>query len=430
MTLTSSPKSFLIATWEGGGCVTPALTVARKLLARGHRVRVMSDHCNRPECEASGAVFVPWTTAPSRPNRDRATDPMQDWLAPDPVEALKRCFDGVFTGPALAYARDVIAELRREPADLVITIELLFGVQAGCEAIGQPYVCFAPNVSLFPLPGVPPMGPGLAPAANDEERALHAEIAVQTIALFDHGLPALNAARAELGLAALAHVADQPKASLSVLLATARAFDFAPDVLPPGVQYVGPQLGEPAWAEPVTMGADPRPLVLVSFSTTFQDHAAVVQRVVDALADLPARGIVTLGGSLRPGEIQPAANVQVLGSARHDALMAQAALVVTHGGHGTVARSLAHRRPLLVMPHGRDQADNGARVAARGAGLMLMPTASTQEIRTALERLLSDPAFSHAADRLGRAVAAEAENSPIVEVLEGLAVPAREVCVA
>ena len=31
--------SFLFATWEGGGSVTPALTVARKLRARGHRVR-------------------------------------------------------------------------------------------------------------------------------------------------------------------------------------------------------------------------------------------------------------------------------------------------------------------------------------------------------------------------------------------------------
>ncbi len=44
-----TPKHFLFTTWEGGGSVTPALTVVRKLVARGHRVRVMSDRCNRPE---------------------------------------------------------------------------------------------------------------------------------------------------------------------------------------------------------------------------------------------------------------------------------------------------------------------------------------------------------------------------------------------
>jgi len=419
---TSAPRSFLIATWEGGGSVAPALTVARKLIARGHRVRVMSDACNRPECEASGATFVAWARAPSRPNRDRSSDPMQDWLAPDPVEGLKRCFDGLFTGRALDYARDVITELEAEPADLVLTIEVLFGVQAGCEAIGQPYACLSPNISLFPMPGTPPMGPGLAPAATDAERALHAEIAEQTIALFDYGLPALNAARTALGLEPLKHLADQPKRACATLLATARAFDFAPQALPDGIRYVGPQLDQPAWAEPVegARADDQRPLVVVAFSTTFQDHAGVVQRVVDALAALPVRGVVTLGGSLGAEEVRACANVEIVHSARHDELMRQSALVVTHGGHGTVARALSHRRPMLVMPHGRDQADNGVRVAARGAGLMLPPTASTGEIRDAITRLLSEPQFAEAADRLGRDVAAEAEGSEVVQLLESL----------
>src|SRR3712207_969983 len=67
-------KSFLFATWEGGGSVTPALTVAKKLSDRGHRVRVMSDRCNRPEAEAAGAIFVPWTRAPSRLDRSKDSD--------------------------------------------------------------------------------------------------------------------------------------------------------------------------------------------------------------------------------------------------------------------------------------------------------------------------------------------------------------------
>ena len=48
MPKSQASKSYLLATWEGGGSVAPMLTLARKLRARGHHVRVMSDACNRP----------------------------------------------------------------------------------------------------------------------------------------------------------------------------------------------------------------------------------------------------------------------------------------------------------------------------------------------------------------------------------------------
>ncbi|RAK60745.1 glycosyltransferase [Phenylobacterium hankyongense] len=416
------PQSFLIATWEGGGSVPPALTVARKLVERGHAVRVMSDACNGPEALATGAAFTPWTRAPSRADRTRASELLQDWRHPGP-DGLRQTLDALWTGPALRYAEDVIEALRRDPVDLVVTSEMLFGVAAGCEAVGQRFACLAANLSLVPIPGVPPFGPGLAPAKTEEDRALHGEIAQFTVNLFDHGLPALNAARAGLGLAPLPHTLDQLEAAERTLLATARAFDFAPDQLPERIRYVGPQLDNPGWAEPWTSpfpADDRRPLVLAGFSTTFQNHAAVLQRIIDAAAALPVRLVVTLGGSIAPDELRPADNTRLLASASHDAVMREAALVVTHGGHGTVMRALIHRRPLLVIPHGRDQNDNAIRVTERAAGLSLLPDAGEAEIRGALQRLLAEPAFVAGAERLGAAVAHEAANSPVVEELEAL----------
>jgi len=423
--MTNSParKSYLIATWEGGGSVAPSLTLARKLRARGHRVRVMSDACNRAEAEAAGAEFMPWTNAPSRPDRNPESDPVRDWEYDGPA-GLMQVMDAVWSGPAQAYAQDLMAELRREPADLVITHEYMFGVIIGCQALGQPYCLFMANVSFFPMPGVPPIGPGLPPARNEAERAMHAEITQGVMQMFDHALPAVNAARAALGLPALDHTIDLVADSRGTLLATSRAFDFAPETLPDGVRYVGPQLDEPAWAEPWASpwpASGGPPLVLVSFSTTFQNHAPVLQRVIDALAALPANAVVTLGGSIRPEALTPAPNVLVVESAPHDAVMAQAALVVTHGGHGTVARALRHSRPMLVLPHGRDQGDNAVRVTERGAGLSLPPSASVEDIRSAIARLLEEPEFTGAARRLGDAVARETVDSPVVEVLESLA---------
>lgn len=415
--------NFIIATWEGGGSVTPMLTVAAKLVAAGHRVRVMSDRVNRFEAEATGAAFVPWTRAPSRTDRSRDSDIFRDWEV-DPQEGFSRVLHRIMTGPALAYAQDIVEELEREPADLAVVNEMLFGPMVGCEGAGQRFALLTCNVSLFPVDGVPPLGPGLLPAANDADRALHAEIAAGHRALLDSGLPAVNAARAAFGLKPLAHLMDQHLAAERILLGTSEAFDFAPARLPAHMRYVGPQLADPAWAAPWASpwpADDRRPLALVGFSTTFQGHIGVLQKIIDAAADLPVRLLVTLGDTIAPEELSPAANCRLIHSAPHNAVMAEATLVVTHGGHGTVTRALMHGKPQIVVPHGRDQADNAVRVAARGAGLVVTADSEIAAFRAAIEAVLTDPAYTRAAGRLGLQVAEDVRNSPVVAELEELA---------
>ena len=421
MTKDEGGARYLLATWEGGGSVGPVLTVARKLAERGHKVRVMSDRCNRPEAEAAGAEFVPWRRAPSRIDRSVASDVFRDWEVDTPDAQIGRVIDRIMTGPALAYAEDVIEELQREPADLVVSNEMLFGVMAGCEAIGQKFALLTCNISLFPMAGVPPLGPGLLPPRNERERAQHDEVAEATRALFDSGLPALNAARTALGLAPVATLADQHAAAEALLLGTSRAFDFAPAELPSGIHYVGPQLDDPAWAAPWNSpwaADDLRPLVLVAFSTTFQDHVDVLQRIIDGAARLPVRLLVTLGDTIPSDALRPAENCRLVHSAPHNRVMAEASLVVTHGGHGTVAKALSLLKPLLIVPHGRDQNDNAARVTARGAGLVLSSASPAEAFRAAIERLLGEAGFAAAARALGSQVANDAANSPVVDTLE------------
>ena len=393
----SRKGSYLLATFEGGGSVAPFITIARKLLAEGHSVRIMSDAANRAEVESIGAGFIPWTAAPSRIARGRAAD----------------------------YAADVIAELEREPADLVVANDMLLGVQMGCEAVGQPFVALACNVMPYPIvPGIPPMGPGLLPAVTAEDHALHAEIRAGTMAVFDSRLGVYNAARARFGLAPLDHLMDQVFAAERFLLATARVFDFVPEEVPEFIAYVGPQLDDNVWSKPWTnpfAEDDTRPLVLVGFSTTFQNHAAVMQRVVDALSELPVRAVVTLGGSIRPDEIKAAANTAVVHSAPHHELMREARLVVTHGGHGTVMKALVHECPMLVIPHGRDQVDNAARITHRGAGLSLAPDADVATLRASLRHLLEEPVFAANAARLGRSIREEMAGVRVEHVLAALA---------
>jgi len=70
---------YLIAHWEGGGNTPPMLSVARRLLARGHQVRVISDPLNEDDVRAAGASFVSWTRAPHRSDKSIESDPLHDW---------------------------------------------------------------------------------------------------------------------------------------------------------------------------------------------------------------------------------------------------------------------------------------------------------------------------------------------------------------
>jgi UDP:flavonoid glycosyltransferase YjiC (YdhE family) len=139
------------------------------------------------------------------------------------------------------------------------------------------------------------------------------------------------------------------------------------------------------------------------------------------MTGLSIRGFVTLGDTISRADIRAGENVHLAHSAPHGAVMREANLVVTHGGHGTVTRALLHRLPMLIIPHGRDQNDNSVRVTERGAGLSVAASASTDEIRDAVSRLLSDPTFAVSAAALGDAVARDVARSPIVPELESLA---------
>lgn len=420
--LTNTHRRILFTTWEGGGTVGPFIVAATRLMKRGHHVRFQCDEASRADAETAGLEFRPWCEAPNRLNRSPATCPVRDWEASSPQEGIQRLMDKLMFGRSLDYARDVIAELEREPADLVVTSEMLPGVMAACESRGQRFAVLASNLCFYPIPGMPAFGPGLPPPRNREEEEIHEQIRAATIGMFDHGLESLNHTRRVLKLPPLIHATDQIHAAERFLLGTSRAFDFPIARLPEFIRYVGPLLEDvpategwsPPWPE-----FDPRPLVLVGFSTTYQNHAGVLQAVMDAMAGMHARGLVTLC-QVSPGDVNPPPNACVVSHLPHDVVMRDASLIITHGGHGTVMRALKHRKPLLIMPHGRDQDENAIRVTERGAGLNIPASSAVERIREAIRSLLDNPAFTNAASRLGEAINREPEDQAVEDMLEEL----------
>jgi MGT family glycosyltransferase len=393
----------------------------RALVDRGHDVTVLAEDSTEADVRATGATFRPWVQGLNRPDRRPEHDPYRDWEVTNPLQLFARLVDTQFVGPAPGYLADVQAAIAAQRPDAVLCSQFAFGAMIGAEAAGVPFAVLMPNVYLLPCAGLPPLGLGFQPAHGPVGRLRDRLVGGLSRRTFDRrGLDRLNALRAEHGLAPLATFWDQVHRAQRELVMTSPDFDF-PGTLPDGAVYVGPVLDDPAWAQPWAPPPGEGPLVLVALSSTFQDQVAVLQRVVDALATLPVRGLVTTGPALSPADLRAAPNVAVVASAPHSQVLAHAAAVVTHGGHGTVVKALAAGVPLVVAPHGRDQADNAARVTARGAGVAVKRTATPAALAAAVRTVLDGPGYRAGAERLGAAIRRDAASGALVRELEAVA---------
>ena len=414
-------KRYLFAIIDGGGTVPADTSVIRAMVGRGHDVRVLADRVLAPDIERTGAEHIPWDRAPQRPDLDPRNVILKDWDAKTPFEAFARVRDGAMTGPAALFAADVRAELQRRPADAVVGNFFVFGAQIAAEAEGLPFAFLVSNLLSFPGSGTPPLGPGLKPARGRLGRARDSAITRLMARVFDKGLGDLNAARRANGLEPITSVLENFERADRLLLMTSRGFEYESFTPPPNVRIVGPRLDDPAWVGDWTPPAGDEPLVLVGMSSTYMDHADVLQRAATALGELPVRGLITTGPAVDPEEIDAPANVTVVQRAPHSEVMRHASAVVTHAGHGTVIKALAAGVPVLAMPLGRDQLDNAARVQHHGAGLRLKPKAKPAAIAAALRRVLDEPSYAAGAERLAATIAAETASDRAVEELEQLA---------
>lgn len=401
----------LCISWGSAGNLSPVLTAGRQLNRSGHRVRVMADPAMRGEVEAAGFPFVGWSSAPTGADADPA----------DFVD-LPDLFRKTLFAPAGAYAADALGEIRRIPTDAVLGLDLLIGCALAAEAAKVPHAILSPHVSLRPLPGLPPVASGLTPPRTAEEHAAVNAATDAIVSAMEQGRPILNKARRDLGLLPVASAFDYFDRADRVLLAISQAFDFEADMLPSNYRYIGPLLDEPGWSRsgPSVWPETKRPRVLIAGSTGAQNQTDLLQRIVRAFGTVEAEAILTTGPNVRAEDLAVPGNVRVVAAASHDVLMAEADLVVSQGGHGTVSRALLHGVPLLVMPMGRDQADNAARVEARGAGLRLAADASETDIAAAMRRLLAERRFRDAASALSAAMRADIDAVGLVREIEAM----------
>ena len=314
---------FLIATPGFTGHATPELTLARRLVRRGHAVSVYAPAELERQVAAAGAVHLPFAAFQLRRHSEAV-----------PLAEQIRQGARHFESPALA--EELVDLLQRERVDVAVIDYLLAAAFTAAERV--PTACVLP---VLYTPWALWYGQHV----------------------YDDG-----AARAALGLGE-ASTALASSAKL-VLVFSTRRFDFPiRGRRDRRVEYVGrmidPEL--PRWDSPWPPD-DRRPLVLVSPSSLYRrQRPAQLQQILDALGELPVRVLATLGLDANGDTLQAPANAVVRNWVPHEAALPGATLVVTNGGHNTVLAALAHRRPGPgLSAHARAGVERQARRGVRG----------------------------------------------------------------
>lgn len=348
----------VLVTWDGGGNVPPAFAIAAELAARGHGIRVLGHRSQRSAIEAAGHEAV-------------AVRETRDFVVGDthPAREMIATFSDRGTG------RDLVAELARRPADLVVVDALTFGALDAARSSGTRYAVlehFLDGYYQSLLRG--PLGLVLRAQGLRPGRSLRAA-AVRVVT----SLPELDRVR-------------------------------------PGgtVRQVGPLV---TW-KPRVSG---EPTVLVSLSTFgYPAMRERLQDAIDACDGLSARVVVTTGPHVDPASLRARSGVELHRYVPHDELMPRATVVVGHGGHGTAMRALAHDAPVVVLPLDprSDHRLVGRTLERVDAGRLVPPSGGPDAIATALGALLADGPHRAAAARLGSAVRSSDGAAGAADALE------------
>lgn len=351
--------------WSGGGNLPPSLGIARVLTERNHTVAFAGRPEMVPRVKTAGLRAIEITQAYEQVDRY----PQGSFLT------RMSCY---LTSPAVeAQVRSIVAA---EAPDIVLID------------------------AMFPA--------ALAQAAGFDRpaAALVHTFVFRQVEMWRKMFTTLDGMRQQAGFPGLPPLDDLWRPRERIISTSLGEFD-APPI--PGwdmVRHAGPVLEDERFAVPAVLPwqvDDPTPLVMVSFSTGFeQRNVDKIQCTLDALADFPVHVVATTGGIVAPNELASPRNAVILDYAAHDPIMQRAALVVTHGGHGTAMRALRHGVPMVVIPGlAGDQPFVAAAVQEWGCGRALPGDASVDAIRAAAHDVLATPSFKENAEQRSTALA-------------------------
>jgi len=395
------------------GLPTRMVPIARALADRGHEVAVFNP-APAPGKLIAGAGLTN-LSMPARGMPDLAADLTQVSEAWD----VEHFFGGVYTQEE--YVREAVA----------VYVELLRDYGPGMVVDSfEPIACLAARILKVPLATV--LQGNIHPAS----RGFLWWESVRPAAL-PSAAAFFNKVASEYGLPPAERCVDWMAGDLSLIVGTPETDPVAANA---EVRYIGPMVFQPgdatlpAWVDKLN---GEQPLIWVysgnpryAAVATPCDSIVVIRAAIEALAKAPVQVVLTTGYQDLPEE------VGVLPPNFHHAayvpglLMAKRCdLMVHHGGHSSVMTGLLAGTPAVIIPTITERESNARRLAALGAGEVVIPVAGAggekridaAEFGNKVRRVLGEPSYRQSAQRVAESMRQFGGARAAAEQIEGFA---------
>jgi rhamnosyltransferase subunit B len=347
------------------GDVHPFIALGAALKARGHRATILTNPIFQPLIEAQGIGFLPVGTAEEA---NAAIANPELWHLRKGFKVLAQVIV-----PAIAQIYRLIE--RHADANTVVAFSsLAIGARVAQEKLGVPSasVHLQPSIiRTFADQGM--MGNVRLSASRPKWFKQGLFRLVDALILDRHVKQPLNEFRATLGLAPVDRVMHRWIHSPQLVIAFFPEWFAAAQPDWPGNTHA---VGFPLWdadgeAAPLAeaeefLNAGAAPIIFTpgSAGSTMQRF---FKESVKAAGQLGLRAmLVTNYPEQVPQNLPP--NIRVFGYLPFSQVLPRAALLVYHGGVGTLAQGIKAGIPHLVVPHGYDQFDSGWRIEQLGLG--------------------------------------------------------------
>lgn len=407
------------------GDLHPYLGLALGLQARGHKPVLATSAYHRRTIAAAGVEFQairPDITFNDKEHYRRLNEPKR---------GLERVLREVMLPVLRTTYDDLLAVVQTDGgADLLISQLLIFAAPLIAEKIGIPWVATELQPGAFLSAHDPPV---LAPIpALAKLRRLGAPFHRTLFRILQ--FPArvwcepVRQLRRELGLQPVAdpiftgrHASQLVLALFSRLIGQPQP-DWPAQTLVTGFPfYEEPGASLPPELRQFLAAGEP-PLIFTLGSSVVWDAGSFYVESAAAAQKLGKRAVLLVGDDpLNNPRESLSEHLLAVPYAPYVHLFPRASAIVHQGGIGTTGQALRAGKPMLVIPYGGDQFDNGARVERLGVGRVLRRNHYRAErVAVELQQLLESPTYLKNAATIGRKIQEDNGVQAACEAIEKL----------
>ncbi|MBI4853014.1 MAG: glycosyltransferase family 1 protein [Acidobacteria bacterium] len=273
------------------------------------------------------------------------------------------------------YTKSIIKHIEKNKPDMMVTDFAFYPAYIASEVNNIP--CATVYHSGLPFKGklVPPFASGLPIGENAYD--LGKKFFPYQKFILDRLNRRINRVRKTFGLSEIAaEMFLSPYSKWLNLVTSAEAIEAPRYNLTENTFFIGPCFENRKQESndfPFDKLSKDKYKVYVSLGTVFNNKPWVFEKIIKALGNKnDYQVIISAGGAYsKLSTCTMPENVLLFPRVPQVDLLAKIDLVIGHGGNNTTNETLAAGKPLIIMPIGGEQGDNGSRVEYLGAGIKI-----------------------------------------------------------